>query len=78
MVSKAMSGVKRPVLLIRERTSHGAKKGQDGGEKERKKERREEGWVERKVLIVKKYPASMSFFPPQHVSMVLFDKSASF
>ena len=37
MVSKAMSGVKRPVLPDRERTSHRAKKKEkDGGEKKKK------------------------------------------
>ena len=36
MVSKAMSGVKRPVLPNRERTSHRAKKKEkDGGEKKK-------------------------------------------
>lgn len=39
MVSKAMSGVKRPVLPVSERTSNGATKNktnkqEDGGEKE--------------------------------------------
>lgn len=59
MVSKAMSGVKRPVLLVRERTSQ--KKGQDGVEKKRRG--REEGRAERKVLILKKYHPVYELFP---------------
>lgn len=62
MVSKAMSGVKRPVLPGRERTSHRAKK-RGGWWRERKKERRREGWVKRRVLIVKNYPLFLRFSP---------------
>lgn len=51
MVSKAISGVKRPVLPDREREpATGPNKDQDGGEKDRS---REEEWVKRRVLIVK-------------------------
>lgn len=68
MVSKAMSGVKRPVLPDRERTSHGAKKTKkkerERGMEERKKNRgREKGWVKRRVLIVKSHPAVSELFP---------------
>lgn len=36
MVSKAISGVKRPVLPVRERTSQGAEPRSEGGEKDRR------------------------------------------
>lgn len=59
MVSKAISGVKRPVLPDREREpATGPNKDEDGGEKDR---RREEEWVKRRVLIVKSF---FSAFPP--------------
>lgn len=51
MVSKAMSGVKRPVLPDRERTSHRAKKKRRM--EERKTEGGRKGWVKKRVLIVK-------------------------
>lgn len=60
MVSKAMSGVKRPVLPGRERTSHRVNKKQDGGEKDR---RRKEGWAKSRVLILKNDALLLSFFP---------------
>lgn len=64
MVSKAMSGVKRPVLPDRERTSHRATKKKKRRMVERKTDRRrEEGWVKRRVLIVKNYPSFLSFSP---------------
>lgn len=51
MVSKAISGVKRPVLPDREREpATGPNKDEDGGEKDRK---REEEWAKRRVLIIK-------------------------
>lgn len=63
MVSKAMSGVKRPVLPDTERTSHRAirRDGCRGGEK--KDRRRDEGWVKRKELIVKIYSSFLRFSP---------------
>lgn len=51
MVSKAMSGVKRPVLPDRERTSHRAKKKRRM--EERKTEGGRKGWVKKRVLIGK-------------------------
>lgn len=64
MVSKAMSGVKRPVLPDRERTSHGAKikekkkreRDRDGGEK--KKQREGEGLGKKKSVNCKESPRS--------------------
>ena len=50
MVSKAISGVKRPVLPIRERTSHRAQ------QRRGRRRERQEGWVKRRVLITKKSP----------------------
>lgn len=63
MVSKAMSGVKRPVLPDTERSSHRAERREEEEEElvERKKRRNKEGWVERRVLIIKIYPPLLSF-----------------